>query len=172
MNRLHGRLAGAALAAVVVALFTIDVVEAARGGPSGARAMHRGGPAASGSFQRSRARPQASSQRRATGQDVRGDRRDTRQDVRSDRRDTYQDVRNDRREVRKDVRDEAREWRGDRREWYEDRWRRGRFVSARSWRRVGCNTVIYVNGIKYYECGGVRYERVYRGTEVVYIIAN
>jgi len=162
MSRLHGKLACAAIAAMIVTLFTIDIVEAARGGPGGGgRSMHRGGPAASGSFQRSRARPQATSQRRDTRQDVRGDRREVRQDVGGERR-----------EVRQDVRSEAREWRGNRREWYEDRWRRGLFVSVTSWRRVGCSTIIYVDGVKYYECGGVRYERVYRGTEVVYIIVS
>jgi hypothetical protein len=154
MTPLQRRFVCSALTAVIVALFTIDLVEAARGGPGGGRSVSRGGAAASGSFQRSRARPQTSAQRR------------------DNRRDTRQDVRSDRREVRQDVRSERREFRGDRREWYEDRWRRGLFVSVTSWARVGCNTVIYVNGVRYYECGGVRYERVYRGTEVVYIIAS
>jgi len=168
MSRPYHQFAGAALAALIITLLTIDLVAAAPGGRGGGHAMSRGGPAASGSFHRSRARPQASSQR----VDHRQGRMDNRQDRADNHRDNRREVRDDRRDFRSEVRDDRREWHGDRREWYEDRWRRGRFVSVTSWRRVGCNTVIYVNGVKYYECGGVRYERVYRGTEVVYIIVN
>lgn len=33
-------------------------------------------------------------------------------------------------------------------------------------------TTVVVGGITYYDCNGVRYERVYRGSEVTYIIVN
>jgi hypothetical protein len=164
------------LAAGIVTLLTIDFVEAARGGRGGGKSMSRGGPAASGSFQRSRARPQSRTQTRTQSsanrssqrQDVRQNRTENRQnraDNRSERVDNRQDFRNERYDDRK-------EFRGDRREWYEDRWRRGRFITATSWVRVGCNNVVIVNGIRYYDCGGVRYERVYRGSQVTYIIVN
>jgi hypothetical protein len=33
-------------------------------------------------------------------------------------------------------------------------------------------TTVIVNGITYYDCNNVRYERVYRGSEVTFIIVN
>jgi len=169
MNSSYSRFSGALLVVGIVALLTIDFVEAARPG-GGGRSMSRGGPAASGSFQRSRARPQSSN--RQTKDNRRNQRQDVRQNKvenRQNRADNRQENVSDRRENRQDVRREVRD---DRQEWYEDRWRRGRFVTATSWTRIGCSTVIIVNGVRYYECGGVRYERVYRGTEVTYIIVR
>ena len=65
-----------------------------------------------------------------------------------------------------------REYYNDRQEWYEDAWRRGAFISATSWRTVGCANVVYVNGIRYYDCNGVRYEQVYHSGQVTYVIVN
>lgn len=96
------------------------------------------------------------------------DRRDNNQD----RIDNRQDNLSDRQDFRQDRYDDRKEYRNDRQEWYEDSWRRGRYITAVRWGSVGCANVVYVNGIRYYQCGGVRYEQVYRGGEVTYIIVN
>lgn len=35
---------------------------------------------------------------------------------------------------------------------------------------VGCNTVRYRSGVKYYYCGGIWYRPAYQGTTVVYVV--
>jgi hypothetical protein len=105
--------------------------------------------------------------------DQRQDNMDERQDKRQDRNDQRQENIDERQDFRQDVYDDRREYYDDRNEWYEDRWRRRAFVTAASWSRMNCAyTTVIVNGITYYDCGGVRYERVYRGSEVTYIIVN
>lgn len=197
MNRTHCSRAMTLLSvAFVVGFLAVEIAEARRGG--GGRGMMRGGPAASGSFQRARARPQRGNygtRNRGYGRDFshagqpklryneggrdRQDRYDQRQQNRDERRDNRQD-RFDRRQeqiderqdFRKEVYKDRKEYYNDREEWYENRWRRGLYISVGSWNTMGCtyDTVI-IDGIRYYECNGVRYERVYRGGEVVYIVA-
>jgi hypothetical protein len=151
--------------------------------------MSRGGPAAGGSFQRSHSRPQSASrsnfnrtgsrQSNTQRQDNFSNRSDNRQDNLSDRNDNRQDRADqrqdnlsDRQDFRSERYDNRKEYYDDRKEWYEDRWRRGAYVSVASWGRIGCRNTVIVNGITYYDCGGVRYERVYRGTQVTYVIVN
>ena len=104
--------------------------------------------------------------------DQQQDNRQNRNDNRQDRSDQRQDNLSDRQDFRSERYDDRKEWHNDRKEWYEDRWRRGAYVSMSSWGRVGCRNTVYVNGVRYYDCGGVRYERVYRGSSVVYVIVN
>jgi hypothetical protein len=160
-------------------LLVVDYAEGRRGGmrggglrAGGMRAM-RGGPASSGSFNRSIARPSigpaiSRSSRQPTynrpswdsssstiDRDRLSDRVDSRQDYREERRDRVDD------------------YYDDRRDWYEDRWRTGAYLSMAAWNRMSCPyTTMVIDNITYYECYGVRYERVYRGTEVTYIIVN
>jgi hypothetical protein len=178
------------------------VEAARRGGGGGGRSMSRGGPAAGGSFQRSHTRPQRNSGMdrsrtgsrdmgsygnrtqgdraqgdltrgdRAQSDRAQGDRYDQRQDNMQDRNDQRQDNLSDRQDVRSDRYDDRKEYYDDRKEWYEDRWRRGAYVSVGSWGRIGCRNTVIVNGMTYYDCGGVRYERVYRGSTVTYVIVN
>ncbi len=71
-----------------------------------------------------------------------------------------------RRDARRDVRD-------DRHDFHEDRVRRhrARHLTYAAFRALSCrSTVVIVNGIRYYGCGGTYYERVYQGSSVVYII--
>ena len=96
---------------------------------------------------------------------------------RQDRIDQGKDDRQDHLDQRQDNIDErqdfAREVHDDRSEWYEDRWRTGAYISVSSWNSMNCAyTRAVVNGITYYDCAGVRYERVYRGSSVTYIIVN
>jgi hypothetical protein len=178
------------LAASVVCLLAVEFAEAGRRGGGGGRAMSRGGPAASGSFQRNRARPQSrprqgqydrgsrygQGQRQGQwqNQDREGDRQDRfdeRQQNRQDRFDQRQDQIDERQDFAREVHDDREEYYNDRREWYEDAWRRGSYITVTSWNRMSCSYTTYVtDGITYYECNGVRYERVYRGGEVVYIV--
>ena len=177
-------------------LATYEISEAARrGGGGGGRAMSRGGPAMGGSMHRSQTRPQSSSRagsmdrsrnpsrsqvnNRAGDRQISdqsrqnaSDRRDQRQDNLSDRQDNRQDRYDDRQDNRDDRYDDRKEYYNDRQEWYEDSWRRGRYITAVRWGSVGCANVVIVNGIRYYDCGGIRYEQVYRGGEVTYIIVN
>lgn len=91
-----------------------------------------------------------------------------------DRADEIKDNRQDRIDDRDDYRDNRNEYYSDRNEWYEDRWRSGAYISVSSWNSRSCgytNTVI-VGATTYYMCEGVRYERVYRGSEVTFIIAD
>ena len=194
MKAISGKMVAALLIVSVVSLLMMDFADAQRGGRGGGRSMSRGGPAASGSFNRSRARPQSSPSQRDSNrggagqrqgdrqdrggqrQDNRDDRQDNRQDrgdQRQDNRNDRQDNRNDRQDNRDDRQDNRREHFDDRNEWYEDRWRRRAFVTAASWRSMNCNyTTVVSNGITFYDCSGVRYERVYRGSQVTYIIVN
>jgi hypothetical protein len=169
---------------------TYQIADARRGGFGGGhRTMSRGGPAMGGSFHRSSARPQGSfnrsmnrpqqgmnqtwGSRGSVGNRDIGDRsqlgtRTSDRTLSEEGRDKVQDRYDDRQEFRND----SKEYYNDRQEWYENAWRRGMYYSAARWASVGCNNVVYVNGIRYYDCGGVRYEQVYRGGEVTYIIVN
>mgnify|MGYP001818636129 CR=1 FL=1 len=190
------------MVASVVCLLAMDFAEARRGGGGGrGHSMSRGGPAASGSFNRSRARPSGGSSmssrdrstnrnvnrdmNRATNRDVNRDvkrdtdrqvdqdRLDQRQDNRQDRFDQRQDNIDQRQDFRKDAYDDRKEYYDNRNEWYEDRWRAGAYLSVSSWNRMNCSyTTVRVDSITYYDCNGVRYERVYRGTSVTYIVVN
>ncbi len=182
------------LAVLVVALvcfLTFDFAEAQRRGGGGGRggggrSMHRGGAASSGSMQRSRARPQRQSPSRQSNDFSRGSRstqtqrpeqgqrqqrdqqdRDDRYDQRQDNIDRRQDNIDERQDFAKDVHNE-------RKEWYEDNWRRGgTYISVSSWNSMNCRyTTVYRNGMTQYSCGGVYYERVYRGGAVVYVVTN
>ena len=84
----------------------------------------------------------------------------------NNRRDRKDNRRGDRREVREDARDERREYREDR-----VRRHRARHLTYAAFRSLSCRTtVVIVNGISYYGCGGSYYERVYQGGSVVYVI--
>jgi hypothetical protein len=138
----------------------------------GMRTM-RGGPAASGSFNRSIARP-------SRGTDFnRSSRQSTH--TRSSRdpwsntidRDRLEERADNRQDYREERRDRVDDYYDNRRDWYEDRWRAGAYLSISAWNRMACPyTTTMVNNVMYYECYGVRYERVYRGTEITYIIVN
>ena len=184
------------LAVLVVALvcfLTFDFAEAQRRGGGGGRggggrSMHRGGAASSGSMQRSRARPQRQSpsrqntdfsrenlpaqrpaQKPEQGQRQQRDQQD--RDDRNDQRQDNIDRRNDQIDERQDF---AKDVHNERKEWYEDNWRRGgTYISVSSWNTMNCRyTTVYRNGMTQYSCGGVYYERVYRGGEVVYVVTN
>ena len=198
MSNPNGKIMISLLVASLFMFLAVEIADARRGGRGGGggRMMARGGPAASGSFQRSRARPQRTSRstysnRTGIDRDQRGDRYDQRQDQRQDRSDQRQqniderqnnrqerfDQRQDnideRQDFRKEVYDDRKEYYDDRNEWYEDRWRRGAYISVSSWNSMGCNyRTVIVGANTYYECRGVRYERVYRGSEVVYVVVN
>jgi hypothetical protein len=90
-----------------------------------------------------------------------------------DRADEIKDNRQDRVDDRQQYLDDRNEYYSDRNEWYEDRWRAGAYVSVVSWNSMNCgfNTVI-IGAVTYYMCDGIRYERVYRGSEVIYIVAD
>jgi len=169
---------------------TYQIADARRGGHGGGhRMMSRGGPAMGGSFHRSAARPQGtygrSMNRPQNGMDQSmgsrgsfgnrdiGDR--SQLDSRTSDRTLSEEGRDraqDRYDNRQEFRNDSKEYYNDRQEWYENAWRRGAYYSAARWASVGCNNVVYVNGIRYYDCGGVRYEQVYRSGEVTYIIVN
>lgn len=188
------------LAAAFVALFLFAQYAEARrgGGGGGGHRMSRGGPAASGSFNRSRARPQRTgsyNQNRAGTTRNRGSRdagsrdfsqaqgnrptgdNEQRQDNRQDRYDQRQENIQDRQDLAKEVHDDrqdfAKEVHNDRKEWYEDRWRGGSYMSVYAWGNMGCAaTPVLIGADRYYECRGVRYRRVYRGGDVVYVVVN
>jgi len=110
-------------------------------------------------------------------QSDRQDRNDQRQSDRDDRYDQRQDNIQDRQDLAKEVHDDrqdfAKEVHNDRKEWYEDRWRGGSYMSVYAWGNTGCaaNPVL-IGADRYYECRGVRYRRVYRGGDVVYVVVN
>ncbi len=104
--------------------------------------------------------------------DANADRIDERQDNLSERQNDRQEYLSNRQDNRQEFYDDRKEYYNDRQEWYEDAWRRGAYLSATRWRSVGCANVVYVNGIRYYDCGGVRYEQVYRSGQVTYVIVN
>lgn len=181
---------GLAIASIICFL-AWDFAEARRGlGGGGGRGMMRGGPAASGSFNRARVQPQRSFSRQNMNrgnmnqarmdrgnmdqrQSDRQDRFDQRQENRQERFDQRQENIDERQDFREDVYKDRKDYYEDRQDWYEDRWRAGAFLTVSAWSRMGCSyTTVLVNGITYYECNGVRYERVLRGTEVTYIIVN
>ena len=189
MNRPLGQTIVFGVLITMIWAVTYQIADARRGGFGGGhRTMSRGGPAMGGSFHRSAARPQGSfgrsmnrpgdgmnrslDSRGSYGSRDIGDR--SQLDSRTDRtlseegRDQVQDRYDNRQEFRND----SKEYYNDRQEWYENAWRRGAYYSAARWASVGCNNVVYVNGIRYYDCDGVRYEQVYRGGEVTYIIVN
>ncbi|MEP5765152.1 MAG: hypothetical protein ABJ308_11180 [Halieaceae bacterium] len=169
------KLAMALLALSLGSLLVVEFAEARRGGGmrgGGMRAM-RGGPAASGSFNRSIARPS-----RSPGFDrparQPGYSRPTR-DLSSTTidRDRVNERVDNRQDYREQRRDRVDDYYDDRRDWYEDRWRTGAYLSIAAWNRMSCPyTTTIVDNITYYDCYGVRYERVYRGTEITYIIVN
>ena len=115
-----------------------------------------------------------SQDRTANRQDRSGNRQDNldqRQDNRQDRFDQRQEQIDERQDFAKEVHKDREEYYDDRKEWYEDRWRRGSYVTVTAWGSMGCRMdPVLVGARRYYECRGVRYERVYRGGEVVYII--
>jgi hypothetical protein len=183
MKTHHGKLVSSLLAVSLMCMLVLDFAEAARGGGrgGGGRSMSRGGPASSGSFQRSRAQPRANPSRQNIdrgnmNQSQRTDRSDQRQDNtdrRQDNIDNRQDNLDNRQDNRKEYNNDRNEYRDNRKEWYEDRWRRGAYLSVGSWNRMNCAyTTVIVSNVTYYNCNGVRYERVYRGTQVTYIIVN
>lgn len=136
----------------MLAALTPQVAEGARGGARGGGGAMRSGPASRGSVGHSRS----------------STRRDNRRDVRDDRRDNRREVRDNRREVRQDVRKERHEFREDR-----VRRHRARHLTYASFRALSCNrTVIHAGGVTYYSCGGTYYERVYQGSEVVYVVVS
>jgi hypothetical protein len=168
----------------LASILVVDFAEARRGGgmraggmrAGGMRAM-RGGPAASGSFNRSIARPSRGSD---FGRPARNPSRNptytrpstdlSSTNIDRDRLDDRVDNRQDYREERYDRVDDYYD---DRRDWYEDRWRAGAYLSIAAWNRMSCPyTTVVIDSITYYECYDVRYERVYRGTEITYIIVN
>ncbi len=196
MKTTHSKIVASLVLATVFCFLAVEFAEARRGGGrGGGRSMMRGGPAASGSMHRQRARPSRSTsgrsysgsrpqrdssrdfnrdsqrydQRQQNRQDNAGN-REERRDERQQRNDERWDQRQENIDERQDF---AREVHNDREEWYEDRWRGGTYISVSTWGTMGCsyNRVI-VNGITYYDCNGVRYERVYRGSEVVYVVVN
>jgi hypothetical protein len=195
MSTTHSKVLVSVLVASVVMFLAVEIADAGRRG-GGGRSMSRGGPAASGSFQRSQARPQRRSQstrsnRTGIDRNQRSDRNNQQRNDRQDRYDQRQDNRQDRNDQRQDnidrrqdnidqrqdfakeVHDDRKEYYDDRKEWYEDRWRRGAYISVASWNSRGCTyRTVIVGANTYYECQGVRYERVYRGSEVVYIVVN
>ena len=193
MRTINSNMITGLLVASLVCFLAMDFAEARRGGGGGGgRGMSRGGPAASGSFQRSRVQPQRRTSQRTTNRavnpqqrtvnqdrarpqqrDVDQDRVDQRQDNRQDRFDQRQDNIDQRQDNREKVYKDRKEYYDDRNEWYEDRWRRGAYISVSSWNRMDCRyNMTVVNSITYYDCNGVRYERVYRGGQTVYIIVN
>lgn len=193
MRTINSNMITGLLVASLVCFLAMDFAEARRGGGGGGgRGMSRGGPAASGSFQRSRVQPQRRTSQRTTNRatkpqqrtvnqdrakpqqrDVDQDRVDQRQDNRQDRFDQRQDNIDQRQDNREKVYDDRKEYYDDRNEWYEDRWRRGAYISVSSWNSMNCRyNMTVVNSITYYDCNGVRYERVYRGGQTVYIIVN
>jgi hypothetical protein len=161
-------------------LLVMDFAEARRGGGmrgGGMRAggMHamRGGPASRGSFNRPTARPSRgadfnNSSRRSTYTRPSMDPSSATID-----RDRLDERAGDRQDYREERNDRVDDYYDDRRDWYEDRWRTGAYLSMAAWNRMSCPySTVEVNSIVYYECYGVRYERVYRGTEITYIIVN
>lgn len=90
-----------------------------------------------------------------------------------DRADEIKDNRQDRYDNRQEYYGDRQEYYNDRNEWYEDRWRAGAYISVVSWNSMNCgyDTVI-LNATTYYICDGIRYERVYRGSEVIFIAVN
>jgi hypothetical protein len=180
MIRKSSKLALSLLVCSLGALLVVDYAEARRGGGmrgGGMRAggMHtmRGGPASSGSFNRSIARPSRSSdfsRPPSNSTYTRPSRDPSSTTIDRDRLDERADNRQDYREQRNDRIDDYYD---DRRDWYEDRWRAGAYLSIAAWNRMACPyTTVVVDSITYYECYDVRYERVYRGTEITYIIVN
>lgn len=111
-------------------------------------------------------------QRLSDRQNARQERRDQVGENRSERQQDRQDYLSERADDRQEFYNDNKEYYNDRQEWYEDAWRRGAFISATSWRTVGCANVVYVNGIRYYDCNGVRYEQVYHSGQVTYVIVN
>lgn len=96
-----------------------------------------------------------------------------RQDNLDQARDTNQDRYDQRQETINERQDFAKEVHNDREEWYEDSWHGRTYVSVNAWGSMGCSyTRVVVGGVTYYDCRGVRYERVYRGSEVVYVVVN
>lgn len=179
--------------ASVVCLLTIDFADAAGrgGGRGGGRmggmgsGMSSRGPAASGSFQRPRAqRPPAQARQRDVSREnigPRADQRDRatdrsqedREQNRQERQDNRQENIDDRQDFREERWDDVEDYYDDRQDWYEDRWNSGAYVTVSVWGTMGCPySPVYVNGIAYYDCNGVRYEQVMRGTQVTYIIVN
>jgi len=101
------------------------------------------------------------------------DRADERQDNRQDRVDQRQDNRQDRVDNRQDYYGDRNEYYSDRNEWYEDRWRAGAYISVVSWNSMSCGySTVIIEAVTYYVCDGIRYERVYRGSEVIFIAVN
>jgi len=161
-------------------LLVVDFAEAGRRGgmrggglrAGGMRTM-RGGPASSGSFNRSIARPSRGPDFSARSRQptyTRPPGNPSSSTINRDRLDERVDNRQDYREQRSDRVDDYYD---DRRDWYEDRWRTGAYLSMAAWNRMACPyTTMVIDNILYYECYGVRYERVYRGTEITYIIVN
>lgn len=176
-----------------LAVFTVGIPEKADARGFGGGGMSRGGPAAGGSVRsrpssRPTTRPSTRpSSRPSTGQvskpstqrspssnirDNRTDRRDNTRDNRQERRDVKRDNRGERREVRQDVRHERHE----RHEWHEDRWKRrtiGAALTIATYSSLSCTrTTVFIGGVTYYRCGGDWYQRVYRSSEVVYIVVQ
>lgn len=190
MMAINGRITTGLVAAFLVCFLAVEFAEAGRRG-GGGRGMARGGPAAGGSFNRSMTRPQRSpsSNRMNRGVSDRGnygtrgdrtinqDRADQiknnnqdRYDQRQDRLDQRQDNIDNRQDFAKEVHNDRKEYYNDRQEWYEDRWRRGSYVTVYSWSSMGCvYDPVIVGTDRYYDCRGVRYSRVSRGGEVVFI---
>jgi hypothetical protein len=78
------------------------------------------------------------------------------------------DARGDRYEYRDDIRDERRDYWDDR-----YRYRVGATLTAVTFRSLTCtSTVVVVNGVTYYSCGGTWYSRGYQTGSVTYIVVN
>jgi len=130
----------------LVAALTPQFAEGARGGARGGGGASRSGPASSGSVNRSHRNNRA---------DRSGNRRDNRRNIGDNRRDSRRDVRDDRHDFRED----------------RVRRHRARHLTYAAFRALSCRTtVVIVNGIRYYGCGDIYYERVYQGSSVVYVI--
>ncbi len=163
-----------------------------RGGPAASGSMHRSqarpqrsssrssmsnqryeGSRQAGSRDYAAQRPEPGTANRDNRPEMNQDRLDQRQDNIDQRRDTNQDRYDQRQENINERQDFAKEVHNDREEWYEDRWRGHSYVSVSVWGSMGCSyRRVVVGGVTYYDCNGVRYERVYRGSEVVYVVVN
>ena len=198
MINLKSRLLIIGTALLTMMLF-VGELEARRGGGGGMRGggmkggggFSRGGAASRGSFSgrstksasRPTTRPSTSRpDRSASRQSNAGDRQSNRQDNAGDRQGNRDASREDRQDAARDRQDDRQDFVEDE---LDDRWdhRGGAFVAGAVVGAAASNntyittlpcsaTAIPFNGVSYYNCSSVWYERVYSGGNVTYVVTT
>jgi len=89
------------------------------------------------------------------------------------RADQIRDNREDYDENRQDYYEDRQDYYEDQQDYYEDRWRAGAYISMATWGSMNCGfSTVIIDATTYYMCDGIRYERVYHGSEVIFIAVN